>query len=310
MSLSPSHRTSIPLLGRLLLTLGMATATSRAADNPLAKEMKFQRFVINDDPTYTGMEVTRGILPAGWKLQGGVVWDLRDAFPAQFRIHAADPQDVSAIDVYPKRFFYWSALAQRQGMAGPDTRYMGEIVAPPPSDQFDALRKVIIAQFRPELANAQVVEQEKQPKVAEAAFNTMLQAPQLVNKAWAGRVRFEYDLKGHAVQEDVYVILKSATNARLHYMSWSVEGANSVRAPKGKLDELKLMQAVMNSAARPNVLWFNKVNQFILMRQKMTLDQRRGSEARLRAGIPGLRNLMQSKPAVRSATTNPVLVCE
>ena len=241
--------------------------------------MRFQRFVINDDPTYTGMEVTRGIIPAGWTMKGGVVWDLRDARPAQFRLHAGDPQDLAAFDVYPNHFFYWSAAAAR-GQVAQGVRYMGELVEPPPTDQFDAVAKVIIPLHRPDLAQANVVEREKLPKVAEAIFKDFAQSPAWEYGVAVGRMRFEYDLHGKTVQEDMYVAYKRATNPRLGFMNWSVENVTSTRGIKGNLEQLNLVRAVMAKGAAPNLAWYNKVTQFVLMRQKATMQQLADQEQR------------------------------
>lgn len=271
------------LIMALMLVATAATrgepTTAPAAPSTQPSVMRFQRFVITDDPTYTGMEVTRGIMPAGWKLKGGVVWDLRDGYPAQFRLHVSDPQDIAAFDVYPDHHFHWDATAAQRGVA-PGTRYMGAMVAAPPADQFEALVRVILPQYRPELAKARVVDQEKLPKVAEVAFREIAQSPKYEYRAAAGRMRFEYELNGQTVQEDFYIVFKQAVNPRLHFMNWTVDNVTSTRGIKGTLDQLNMVRAVMARAGEPNIAWFSKVSQFILMRQKATMRQLADQEQR------------------------------
>ena len=148
--------------------------------------MQFKKFVITDDPKYTGMEVTEGLIPADWTVKGGPVWNLADGRPVQMRIHISDAQDVSAFDVYPNHFFFWSNAAARRQVA-PDTRYMGSIIEQPPTDQFQAFSQVVVARDRPDLAQAKIVKQDKLPDVAKAAFENMGQNPNYVKAAEAGR---------------------------------------------------------------------------------------------------------------------------
>jgi hypothetical protein len=260
----------------VLLAAPVLAGEPAAATAPV----RFQRFVINDDPTYTGMEVSRGVMPGGWKLKGGVVWDLRDGFPAQFRIHIGDAEDVAAFDIYPDQHCFWSTNAAQNRNFPPGSRYMGSVVQAPPADQFQALTKVILPRYRPDLAQARIVDQQKMPKVAEAAFRAMAQNPGYQYWAMAGRMRFEYELHGQAVQEDMYVVVKLATNLRLHFTNWVVESVTSTRGPKGTLEQLNTLRALMTQAIQPNIAWYNKVTQFILIRQKMTLQKLAAQEER------------------------------
>jgi hypothetical protein len=251
------------------LIAGVALADT--APNSQPPTIRFKKFVITDDPTYTGMEVTRGIMPADWNLKGGVVWDLRNGRPAQFRIHFSDPQDVAAFDVYPNHFFYWSVQAQQAASIPPDYRYMGSIVQRPPNDQFDALAQVVIARDRPELANAEVVDQTKLPDVAQAAFNNWPKMPGVMYNVAAGRVTFEYQLNNQTVDEEFFLTYKQSINQRLGIMNWSVENVSSLRGQKGSLDQLNMIRAVMAHSCEPNLAWYAKITQFIQMRQQATL---------------------------------------
>jgi hypothetical protein len=247
-------------------TVNNVSSTSQPA------KVQFKKFVIKDDPAYTGMEVTEGLMPADWTLQGGPVWNMADGRPMQMRIHISDAQDVSAFDVYPNHFFYWSRVAaQRQVL--PNTRYMGCIIEAPPRDQFQAFAQVVIARDRPDLAQAKIVKQEKLPDLAKAAFDAMGQNPAYVKEAAAGRITFEYVLKGQTVDEAFYIIYEQAVNQRLGFMQWQVVNVSSTRAPKGQLDQLAMVRAMVVQSCRPNLAFYTKVTNFVLDRQRATIQQ-------------------------------------
>jgi hypothetical protein len=241
--------------------------------------MRFKKFVIRDDPSYTGMVVTQGIMPADWTLKGGLVWNLADARPAQFRIHFGDAKDVSAFDIYPNHFFYWSRLAAQRGVAA-DQRYMGAIIEAPPGDAFEALAQVVVRRDRPDLAQAKVVEQTALKDVAAAAFEAMPKMAGIQYSAGAGKVTFEYELAGQTVQEEFDLVCKSSVNPRLGIMDWSVENVSSTRGPKGTLPQLNAVRAVMAHACQPNIQWYTWITNFVVRRSQATIQQLNEQEQR------------------------------
>jgi hypothetical protein len=264
----------IAAVALLTVPLARGQSSSPPANNAPTSQpakMQFKKFVIKDDPKYTGMEVTEGLVPADWTVQGGPMWNMADGRPMQMRIHISDPQDVSAFDVYPNHFFYWSANAARRPVPA-DTRYMGSIIERPPTDQFQAFSQVVIARDRPDLAQARIVKQEKLPEVAKAAFESLGQNPNYAKEAAAGRITFEYDLKGQTVQEEFYVVFEQAVNQRLGIMQWQVVNVTSSRAPKGQLDQLATVRAVVSHSCQPNLAFYTKVTNFVLARQRATIQ--------------------------------------
>jgi len=280
---------TVLLLATAALMLTTAPAARVRAGNPLGNNgpatqpssVRFKKFVIRDDPSYTGMVVTQGIIPADWNLKGGVNWNLADARPAQFRIHISDPQDLSAFDVYPNHFFFWSReAAARGGATGQDQRYMGMIIEQPPADQFAALTQVVLRRDRPDLAQARVADQTKLKEVAQAAFDAWPKMAGVQYFVAAGKVTFEYNLQGQDVQEEFYIVFKQSINQRLGIMNWNVENVTSTRGPKGSLEQLNSMRAVMAHSCQPNIDWYNKVTQFVVNRTKMTIQQLNDQEQR------------------------------
>jgi hypothetical protein len=256
-----------------LIALSLAPhARAQLAVNPLAppttlpSRMALKRYAINDNQMFK-TSVFTGIMPADWQVKGGIIWKMNLSNPDLLRIHWGDAQDISAFDIYPYLTFVWSA----QGPALAGQTYMGSIVEAPPSDQFDAIAKVIIPLFRPELANAQVIDQKKLPDVAKAEYNKLIQtfSPQLFAIAvWAGTETFEYQLQNQTVQEVVSVTLDESLNRRFGTRSWSIPSANSNRAPKGAFDQLTLPRSIIFSSLQANPQWNQAVANYLKNRQQ------------------------------------------
>ena len=60
--------------------------------------------MLQDDPRGIGGEVGRWLIPAGWKVDGGMTWDFSCVLPAQVNIRIYDPNSVAAFAAYPALF--------------------------------------------------------------------------------------------------------------------------------------------------------------------------------------------------------------
>jgi hypothetical protein len=139
--------------GQSLALPGLAlpgTALPPAVNSAAPAQMLFKQFIITDNSKFVGTEISRGIMPADWNLQGGLVWSPALVIPDQFRLHFGDAQDVCAFDMYPMGIYYWGA---RNPMAAGQI-YIGRLIEPPPQDQFQALERIVIPQYRPDLIEA------------------------------------------------------------------------------------------------------------------------------------------------------------
>jgi hypothetical protein len=249
---------------RALPATAPAPAT-RPATQPVVAD--FVPWVIKDDRTYTNMEVTRGMMPKGWTIKGGVVWTIDDAFPAQFRIHFGDEQDICALDDYPNMDCCFGKI-----MAG-RTRFQGAEVLKPPADQFDAILTVIVPRFRPELANAKVVDKVKKPEWAKAAYEKIKQVQGYQYAVWAGIMTFEYQIKGQTVKEQVALTYKRETNPKLGFVLWYLENVSSARFTEDTRESVRVYRKMMIESVHPNPAWTDKVEQFIIAKQKMNMNE-------------------------------------
>src|SRR5579872_4024351 len=97
-----SRRSIFPMIicVAAMVTIAPTLHGQNNGGNPQQGQLRFQRFVIKDDPNYTGLDVCGGLMPAGWTKEGGVEWDLRDDRPAQLHVHFSNPHGVAAYDMY------------------------------------------------------------------------------------------------------------------------------------------------------------------------------------------------------------------
>ncbi|HTW93687.1 MAG TPA: hypothetical protein VMD30_02765 [Tepidisphaeraceae bacterium] len=249
----------------------MPSAPAQIQVVPLAKPaswpktISLKRYVLNDDQMFH-TAILSGVMPADWNVKGGVIWKMQLGTPDLLRIHWGDAQDVRGFDVYPYLTFCWGQRIQALGIP----TYMGSIVQAPPSDQFDAIDKVIIPFFRQDLADARVVNQQKAPDVAKAEYDKLSQmypGGMFAIEVWSGSETFEYDKNGQTIQEVVSVTLDEAENRRLGNITWSISSANSVRAPKGELDQLAVPRTVIFQSIQANPDWNQQVADFLARRQ-------------------------------------------
>ncbi len=245
-------------------------------------QMRFETYVLQDDPRGIGGEVARWLIPAGWKVDGGMIWDLSNNYPAQVNIRIYDPNSLAAFGTYPAMYFCWSAdnRAFPQG-----TKYGGELVEPPVKDQFEALTKVVLPTVRHDLVQARIVETEKLPKLSQLIFNNLPPGPHAQSLISSGRARFEYDVKGQPVVEDFYIVYRQDVNPRLRFESWYVENLTSVRGPKDQIDKLREMHDVMLRSAIPNLAWYSDYSKLVIGRfkQETIAALRAGAAAKAQA---------------------------
>lgn len=224
-----------------------------------ASVMHFVPYVLMDSPQGIGGEVARCLIPAGWKVEGGVVWDWDHLYNlADTLLRVYNPSGPESLAIYPKLSFYWTADAWTGQLLSNQRMYMGAEIARPLDTPFRAIQEITIPRYRKDLRSAKVVGTEEMPKLAEAIVAGYGQSNGWQVSARAGRMRFETTQNGQPVQEDVYAVLTFRNAPQLRSGFWDVERVFSVRGPKGKLEELAQLYQTIESSSRPNLEWFNK----------------------------------------------------
>jgi len=239
--------------------------------------MRFKKYVITDTQKFQGMEILQGVMPVDWNMKGGMTWRPNLLVPNMIRIHWGDAQDICAFDKYPTTKFVWAPSAVRSGKLKLGQIVAGCVVQQTPTDQFDAIDKVIVQYFRPDLATAKVVDKQKMPDWATRVHDKINTDPSYPIAVGAGNETFEYDLKGQTVQEVISALVTIGAGRGTQW--WTVAMASSRRAPKGGFDQIKPIGIVMIQSMQMNPQWNQQVAQFVQQRTQNVLNAQQRSIA-------------------------------
>ena len=240
--------------------LAQPPSSQRPTPGDTAPSLRFQTFSIMDDPRHVGGEAYKILVPAGWRIEGSVMWKNVAADPAAPWIKLMGPAS-QEIGVLPPATFVWDP--QQFGPAyHPGSFLRGTEIQPPMSPE-QCIKSIVIPRYLRALDNANVVKQESMPELAEADRLKYPQ-PEYKNAVFqAGEMRFEYVENGVAMQEDVYV-LTAAVQFRAGQTVgtlWKLDEIRYSKAPKGTLDsQLPLFETAMFSL-RPNLPWWARVQE-------------------------------------------------
>jgi hypothetical protein len=270
-----------------------APAAPPAVSSPATPQpatVRFKRYVITDEDGFKGMPVLSGIMPVDWTMKGGVTWKMALSPPDLIRIHWGDAQDVRALDCYPYLRFCWeNPDGPMSGYNVPGQVLGHSIVIEPPADQFDAIDKVIVGMFRPDLKQAKVANKEKMPDVAKTVYAQLSKefGPQWAIRVSAGKETFEYELNGRTVQEVASLVFEETMFRPSGLTSWDVLNAASRRAPKGQVDQLTPIASIMFQSSQFNPAWNQRLQALTQQRQDAQMqaqnDQFNAIESRISA---------------------------
>jgi hypothetical protein len=227
---------------------------------------------INDDDAMIGGEAFRILIPAGWKIEGGIRWRLHPVLPAYLGLRVTNPNGLDTLEVLPTYPFVWVAAGMPSYPAG--SFYLGNEVRETIEDPVDFIKRIVIPRLRPNIAKFKVVSSEELPKVAEA-IAAVNQEKGLLKTFKAARVRLEYAQMDKTVQEDIYCVLGLAYAPAINTMFWGAERNYSFKAEKGKLDEQSKTFQTMMASLQPNLQWFNRYVQLVQILIQNQLEQTR-----------------------------------
>ena len=241
--------------------LAQAPSAQRATPGDTAPSQRFQTFSIMDDPRHVAGEAYRILVPAGWRIEGSVIWKNGAADPAAPWIKLMGPAG-REIGILPPTTFVWNPqlLGARYH---PGSFYQGTEVQPPMLGPAQCIKSIIIPRYRRNLDNADVVKQEPLPELAQAG---RLKYPQPGYKDavfQAGKLRFEYVENGAPMEEDVYV-LTAAVPFRAGQTAgtlWQPDEVRYSKAPKGTLDAQLPLFETATFSLRPNLPWWARVQE-------------------------------------------------
>jgi hypothetical protein len=249
------HPTSVTALLALALALALADTTACSQEpGGDGDALRLRRLSVTD-PMMGGEEAFSMLVPADWRVEGGIVWRPELATLAYAAMRISNPQGPEMLEVFPNIPFTWN----ERGYMGfpPGSLYLGMYVQQPIWDAQQYVQSVTLPQFR-QGVNARIVDRQELPDVARLTA-AAVQEPGAQKRVVAERVRIEYAEGGRQIEEDIYCVLVFTQVPTMPGLTmWGTDRIFSFRAEKGKLDEQAPLLHAMVFSVRINPSWFNK----------------------------------------------------
>ncbi len=281
------HSNSKPMNLTIRLLCVLAFCAFGAAPTSAAEPVVLQTRVVNDTE---GMaeEAFRLLVPKGWQFDGGIAWDMT-RFPVEpftsFTVTA--PGNTAVFQQFPHTSLFWSEDPMLQQSYAQN----GFTVMPPASAE-QALRELYLANYRPDVSGAEIVEVQPLPELAREA----LQWQQLIlnifasispfqyryeTQADAARAKFRYTAAGKPMIEDVTLVINyfvaeipSIYSAKPG-ITW-ITAPTSFRAPATEMDKMLETFRTIAASRRDNPAWHEHVTK---LHAVITRDQLRQQRA-------------------------------
>jgi hypothetical protein len=224
-----------------------------------------------------GLEAFRLLIPAGWSMDGGVVWPLPLScpYPAALRVRVFDSQGTDELNIFPARPFAWSA----QGIPFFPTGsfYLGSEVRPP-VDALQYIRRYLVPRFRAPLSQSRPIGGQPLPDLVPAVAAEYAGVPTDIS---AARASFEYERQGHKMREDVYAVVVAVQLAP-PLVNWIPHTSFSFTASRGDLAQRAQLFGAMMASLTPDLRWYNRYMQFVDACTRAAIDASNQALARSR----------------------------
>jgi hypothetical protein len=233
--------------------------------------VRLRQFIVQD--AQLGVEAFRFLIPADWKVEGGVVWRANPTKPATVSMRIFNPSGVEEIGAVPDIPCVWAVTLPSFGFPQ-GSFYLGNEVRPPVADATQALRSLILPRYSSQLPGAVVVKQEQLPEMAQAVAAAYYPDLQGVAKYSGGKVRVEYQQQGKPAEMDIYAIVGMWTTPinGVPMTFWGADGIRYSRAAKGTVEQqYKLFQTILYSE-KLNIQWLNLYSQVKDMMVKSQME--------------------------------------
>jgi hypothetical protein len=224
-----------------------AASAPHAGGSASAGMIRLRPFSVRD-PQLNNMEALRLLVPADWRVDGGILWRHDRAILATAVLRIFNPQGSEELNLLPVEQFAQSNPGYGFGIG---SNYLGSELQPAMDPQ-TFVSRIVMPRYRRQIGPVTPSGGGELPAVAQA-----VQTPGMPSQMRAGRFRFSYSLAGRQIEEDVYCVLSYTSAPAVQSIYWSPAHLYSIRAERGQLDQkTKLMQAIVSSS-RINLQWFN-----------------------------------------------------
>lgn len=258
----------------LPIVIAIACAPGHAQSQP-SGVIRLRTQIVQDPQL--GVEAFRFLMPADWKVSGGVVWRANPTNPATVSIRIYNPSGVEEIGAVPDIPCVWAPTLPSFGFP-PGSFYLGSEVRPPLSDAIQALRSLVLPRYSSQMPGARVVKQQALPEMAQAVAAANYPDLLKIARFSGGKIRVQYTYQSKPVEMDIYAVMGMWTTPiqNVPMTFWGVDGIRYSRADAGKVDQqFKLFQTVLYSE-KLNIQWLNLYTQVqqIMIRNQMEASNR------------------------------------
>lgn len=218
------------------------------------------------DAHCAGIEAFQILIPTTWQVRGGVVWQPNNpAVTVTIAAQIANPNGSEVFEMFPTLGYYWTSNPLA-GWMMPGGMNAEGYEARPLIPVLQALREVFIPRFR-NTSRLNVIAEEVLPQLGEQYLSVLPEAPAMPLQTDGGRLRISYPANAEEIiEEDVFgVVIASlqpmlATFCASEIIFWQLTFCHSIRAPAGRLDNLKDLYRSMVASFKINPHWFSQVN--------------------------------------------------
>lgn len=150
------------------------------------------------DPQLNNMEALRLLVPADWRVEGGILWRHDRAILATAVLRIFNPNGSEELNLLPIEQFAQSNPGYGFGIGA---NYLGSELQPAMDPQ-TFVSRIVMPRYRRQVGSATPIGGGELPAVAQAA-----QTPGMPAQIRAGRFRYSYSLAGRQMEEDIYCVL-------------------------------------------------------------------------------------------------------
>jgi hypothetical protein len=230
--------------------------------------LRLERVDVHDDGL--GCTALTLCIPAGWKIEGGIQWQLPYANLATVKMRILNAAGVRALEIFPVIPCAWDTHGI--GAYPPGSNYLGYLVTVPPRDAETFVLGHVLPKFRAGSKvlrvadSAQLLEVERAIRAdgansggAHGASENGAENGDGENETRAGRVRLEYAEDEQLTEEDFYCAFTIAHSKDLprSRVLWMPDRLFSFRAPHGKLDHEAPLFGAMVASMRIDASWYD-----------------------------------------------------
>ncbi len=238
-------------------TATQSNAVALTDDNAI----RMEKHIVRDNET--NMDASSYLIPKGWKAEENLYWFMQDNIvPFRYEATIQSPDGQRQIQYLPRavsNYFYNAMKDQMEGIE-------------PPQDAQACLRDLVLPYNRKGV-DYKIVEMK--PFKVDGIPQQGAYEP----RASGATATIEYEKDGQTYQEEFTVSLFTLT-AETPAMDMqgnmmnrpsgltTVDQAFAVRAPKGQLDETRKLALACIGSVKPELAWYNQVQQVSAMLQK------------------------------------------